>query len=125
MTSEIIAKFLGLYMLLMAFIWLTRKKQFEGSILSAIRTDGTWAISGGINMIVGLIVLLFNHIWEFSWLGLITLIGYLSIIQGMLRLGFPDETRKMIVNSIQKYHWVWIAFLVVIGGFLTYHGFQS
>lgn len=125
MTSAILAKFLGLYMLIMAAIWLTRKKQFEGCIKSAILNEGSFALSAGINLIVGLIVLLFNHSLELNWKGLVTLIGVFSIIQGVFRLAFPGEAKKMILKSIEKGHWIWIICLIVIGSFLTYSGFQA
>lgn len=125
MASELLAKFLGLYMLIMAAIWIARRKQFEGCIKSAITSEGSFALSGGINLIVGLIILLSNHTLELNWQGLVTLIGFLSIIQGAFRLAFPEEAKKMILKSIEKGHWIWIACLVGLGAFLTYSGFNG
>lgn len=125
MMSEIFARFLGVYMLIMAAIWLTRKKQFEGCIRSVILTEGSFALTGAIHVMVGLILMLSNPIWELNWKGLVTLIGFLSILQGVFRLAFPEEAKKLIMKSVEKGHWIWIIFLIGLGTFLAYFGFYA
>lgn len=123
--SLFFAKFLGIYMLIIAAIWLTRKKQFEIGIKDILSSDGLLALSGAIHLVVGLIIAISHPIWEWNWRGLITLIAYISIIQGIIRLTFPNESKKAIIKSLVKGSWVWILVLVVLGVILTYNGFTG
>lgn len=121
--SIFFAKFLGIYMLIIAAIWLTRKEQFETGVRDIISSKGMLALTGAIHIIIGLIIAISHPIWTLDWKGLITLIGYLSLLQGILRLSFPVQAKINILKSLDKGYWVWMAIVVVLGLFLTYNGF--
>jgi len=123
--SVYLAKFMGLYMLIMAAIWLFRKKQLEDSIRAIISSNGTFALTGAIHIMVGVAIAVSHSIWMFNWQGLITLLAYSSIFQGFMRLASPDSSRSSLLKILNLVPWVWIIGLLVIGIFLTYHGFKS
>ena len=53
-----------------------------------------WDSSYGIAMAIG------HSVWELNWRGLITLLRYLCIVKGVVRIGFPDMPKKM--NHLKK-----------------------
>lgn len=123
--SLFLAKFLGLYMLIMATLWLTRKKQVEAAIKNIMSSSGVFALTGAIHVIAGLMILISHPVWELNWRGLITILGFLTLIQGIIRLAFPERSKDFLLKSIKQNHSIWISFLIVVGAILTYFGFIS
>ena len=121
--SSFFAKFLGIYLLIIVTIWLTRKESFERGVREIILSDGMLALSGAIHIIIGLMIAILHPIWTADWRGLITLIGYTSVIQGIIRLAFPIQSRQNILKSLEKGYWIWIIVAGVLGISLTYSGF--
>lgn len=122
--SLFLAKLIGIYMLIVAVIMLFRKNIFESVINEMVSSPGLLAFAGIINLVIGLAIAIGHPIYELSWRGLITLIGYLSIIKGIMRLAFPEQDR-MIIKSVMRRSGYWIVFaiVVILGLFLTYNGF--
>ncbi|MEI8365401.1 MAG: hypothetical protein WCF65_03190 [Parachlamydiaceae bacterium] len=110
-------------MLIIAAIWLLRRRQFEVGAREVIVSSGLLFVVGVISMMIGLAIVISHPIWELNWRGLITLMGYLLVIQGVLRLGFAQEMRKIAIDVMENGYWVVLGVLIVIGCFLTYNGF--
>lgn len=123
--SPVFAKFLGIYLLIIVIIWLTRRDSFEKGIHDIISSDGMFALSGAIHLSIGLMIAILHPLWTPDWRVLITLIGYISIIQGIVRLAFPVQSRKTILKSVEKGYWIWIVVAGSLGAFLTYNGFTQ
>lgn len=123
--SIFLAKLLGIYMLIIAAAWIFRKDQVDLSIKEIVSSKGLIAFSGLMNIILGLAIVIGHPIWQLSWVGLITLLGYIMIMMGIIRLIFTDQVQKNTLNTITKGHWVIIALLIILGGFLTYSGFMG
>ncbi len=123
--SHFIAKVLGTYMLIMATLWLWRRKQFGVTVRNVMGSDSTFSLTAIIQIIFGLMIVISHSIWTFDWRGLITLLGYLAVIQGILRLAFPGETQKYLIDAVEKGYWFLMGLLIVLGSILTYHGYAG
>lgn len=121
--SIFLSKFVGIYMLIIATIWLVRKKQFEAGVRSIISSNGLFSLTGAIHLIVGLTIAISHPLWEFNWRGLITLLAYVAIFQGVFRLAFPEQAKQATLRSLEKGHWIWLLFLFIVGFILTFNGF--
>lgn len=121
--SSFLAKLIGLYLLIIAVIWLVRRKQFEKSAKEILASGGLLALSASFSLLFGLFIAIDHPIWEWSWRGLITVLGYLSILKGVVRLVFADKIKMIPGFIVFHYRWVFIIILVALGLFLTYHGF--
>jgi len=122
--SIFLAKFLGIYFLVFAAIWVLRKEQFEAAIQDFLSSRGFIVFAGIFSFLFGLAIAISHSVWEWNWRGLITLIAYLAIIKGIIRIAFPRESQEYESSLVTNYSWVWIGILVVLGVFLTYHGFN-
>lgn len=126
--SLFLAKLIGLYLLIVAAIMFLRRKEFEVAIKDIMASEGLLVFTGIINIILGLAIAIGHPIWELSWRGLITLLGYLSLVKGVGRLAFPveveDLTKRLLARKSWGY-WAIVGVMVLIGAFLTYHGFVS
>lgn len=121
--SLFLARFLGVYFLILGGIWIIRREQFEATAKQIVSSNGLLAITGAINLMLGLFIVIGQPIWELSFRGVITLLGYLFIIGGIMRLGFPATVQKIAPEFMGRLFWLGLAFLFVIGIFLLYSGF--
>jgi hypothetical protein len=121
--SIFLAKLLGLYFLVCAVLCLFRKKQIEAAAKDMASSKGTLAVSAEISLIFGLAIVIDHSIWEYSWRGLITLIGYLMILKAVLRFAFPSTVKKMVSKCMGSAYWLTLIVLFLIGIYLTYCGF--
>lgn len=124
--SIFLAKLLGLYLLIVAVLWVLRKEQFESSVKDFVDSKGMLAFSGGISIVLGLAIAIGHPIWEWSWKGLISLLGYLFILQGIMRLGFPELVQKNTSKMLGGVgYWIGFAVIAILGIYLTYSGFKE
>lgn len=123
--SHFLAKFLGSYMLIMAAIWLTRKEQFGVTVRNVMGTGNTYSMTAIIQIILGLLIVISHSVWTFDWRVLITLIGYLALTVGIVRLAFPEETKDYVLDAAEKGYWFLMGILVILGGTLAYNGFAG
>ena len=124
--SIFLAKLLGLYMLIVGLIALARREQFQRSVInSMLSSEGLLAYSGAINIVLGLAILIGHPVWELNWHGLITLIGLLILVQGILRMGFTTEIQRWWSHKkMQNGYWVIFGVVTLVGAYLTYVGFS-
>ncbi len=124
--SIFFARLLGIYLLIMTLFMLVRRKEVEALTNELFASKGGLYIAGALSLLIGLIIVIAHPIWEWNWRGLITLLGCLSILKGVLRLGFTDQARKIEPKLIQGVgYWIICIVIAVIGIYLTYSGFTA
>ncbi len=123
--SLFLAKLLGLYLLIVAGVWIARKEEVDKAIKEIFNSRGMLALTGWMSLIPGLAIAIGHPVWQLNWRGLITLLGYLMIVKGIMRIAFVEQVEKYTLKILSKHYWVIIAVLVVLGAILTYSGFSS
>lgn len=123
--SIFLAKLIGIYMLIVGATWIAFKKQVDLSIKEIIDSKGLIVFSGLVNILSGLAIAIGHPMWELNWIGLITLLGYIMIIKGIMRLIFVEKAQEYMLRVINKGYWPIITMLIILGGFLTYSGFMA
>lgn len=125
--STFLARLLGLYMLILAGLWVIQKDQVDAVIKDFIASKGLIFFSEIINIVAGLAIAIGHPVWEFGWKGLISLIAYIMIFQGIMRVAFIDKVQKnakKFMNS-KVFFWPTIGVMVLLGCILTYCGFMT
>ncbi len=123
--STFLAQLLGIYMLVIAFELITRRHEFEGAVKDFASSKGLIFFSGSLSLLMGLAVVIGHPVYETTFRGLITLLGYLLILRGVWRTAFPTRAQKKLVACCHKCHKGIILILIVLGAFLTYSGFNQ
>ena len=85
------------------------------------------AISGMATLVAGLAILNAFHAWTADWRVLVTVIGWLFIIAGLIRLILPTlaEMLAPAVYSGPAALMVAGAVVLVIGGILSFEGYRA
>jgi hypothetical protein len=88
--------------------------------------DPVWiSFSGMVGAALGLAIVLVHNIWISEWPVLITLIGWIFLLQAIVRLFSPDTFVKVMKDLMAKsghtiFVWVWL----LVGAYLTWKGFS-
>jgi uncharacterized membrane protein HdeD (DUF308 family) len=123
--SIFLAKLLGLYFVIVAADLLVRKNAFESTVRDFAHSKGLLVLSGSMSLMFGLFIAIAHPVFETSWRGLITLIGYLSIFRGIARIAFPGHIQRHLPTFCRK-NYGWIVLVVgLVGLYLAYTGFNT
>lgn len=124
-TSHFLAKLIGLMLLIAgAMLIFNRNDRIKLITDNLHNQPAMLMLAGMINVLLGLLIILFHPYWHMNWTLLITLIGYLILAKGLIRLFAPQLTIDWTNRFIQG-NGVLITGIVtiVIGLFLTVMGF--
>ena len=122
--SLFLAKLFGLYMILVAVIWILRGRVVTDAIEAFFANPGLMFFGGLIAMVAGLAIAIGHPVWELNFRGAITVMGYLSIAKGISRMAFPDSPRAALRRLLEgRAKWVMVVLTLVIGSWLTWRGF--
>ncbi len=124
MLTLFLAKFFGLYFMIMGIFMLTRKETMA-SVKEAIKANpALLMITGVLQLMIGLILVITHSIFAFSLTILITLIGYLCLFGGIMRIFFPGKVIEFMERSFSgKSMDGWGIGLIVVGVILLFYGF--
>ena len=124
--SLFLAKLFGIYMLIVAAMWLVRRDAMTQTMVELFENRALLFLSGLLALAVGIAMVIGHSVWELNWRGLITLIGYLSIAKGIARIAYPEVPQKAVSRLLKSGKSVyWIAIVAAIGGYLTWAGFTQ
>ncbi len=121
--SLFLAKLIGIYILIATADMLLRKEEFESALEDYASSQGILLLSGSISLLLGLAIILGHPIYKLNWQGLITLIGYLLVLRGIVRIAAPSFVQKKIITLFTQGYWIICGVLLILGLFLTFKGF--
>ncbi len=121
--SVFLAKLLGLYFLIVGLLCVFRHRQIKAMGKEFAASRITLAVSAELSLLFGLVIAIDHSIWECSWRGLITFLGYFMILRGVVRFGFPSRVKEWVAKMTSKCFWATVVITVLIGAYLTYCGF--
>jgi len=126
-TSIFLAKLIGPVMVLVGVSLLANETAFRKMTQEFLRSAALMFLSGMIILPAGLAVVLNHNVWVMDWRVIITLLGWLAVISGAIRVFAPDRLTKFGKKAMAKKEIVTAAALIwiVIGAVLCYCGFRS
>lgn len=123
--SLFLARFFALYFLIIGIFYLTRGKYLRTLIPEFIQNQPLILVTGILSLIIGLLIVLSHNVWEPNCKTLITLIGYIAVFKGFMRLFTPEAVQKTLLLKMNKKEpIIYIGiFCLIIGLLLVYEGF--
>jgi hypothetical protein len=125
-TSKSIAALIGPTLVAIAVAMLLNLGSFPALAQQASRDPALIFLSGILSFVAGLAILRVHNIWTAGWPVLVTVLGWLAIIGGLIRLFFPFQLGAMATGLGQNTVIV-IAILLVFllaGIFLSFKGWS-
>ena len=123
-----LSRLIGLFALALALVMIARRDSF-GSITSALVHDPALLfVLGLITLAIGLAMVLGHNIWSGGILPVvITLIGWLQLIRGLVALLTPSDVLAHFFDTMNFAQFSYGAFAItlVLGLYLTYMGFKT
>jgi len=123
--SLFLAKLLGIYFLVLSINLLLRRGEFESAVKNLASSNLLLFNSGSSSLLAGLAIVIGHQVYTIDWQGLITLIGYILILRGILLSTLPALQRKKFASFFHDHHWVFFSILLIVGAYLTYSGFMT
>jgi hypothetical protein len=125
-TSIFLARLIGPVMALVGISLLMNEAAFRKMATEFLRSPALIFFSGMILMPAGLAIVLSHNVWVLNWPVIITLLGWIAVISGALRVFAPDRALEIGKKAIASKQIITVsaAFWLVIGAVLCYFGFR-
>lgn len=122
--SIFLAKFIGLYCVIIGLVMLIKQKFLHFMIKDVGRSHFNMFIVALITLLFGIPLIICHNVWVKDWPVVITVFGWLCFIAGIVRFLFAEAIMNICANKNFK---VMIIvggiFSIIIGLFLCYYGF--
>lgn len=125
-TSLFLAKFFGLYVMVMSLVWACGGGAFRERVAKCLESPSFVVLSGIISVLMGSAIIAGHHVWEASWRSVITAIGYLALLKGIVLLLWPEHTRRRAALFLDRK--VLAFYLLIVapaGAWLAWIGFTN
>lgn len=85
--------------------------------------DKAFVISTGyITLIMGVVTVILHNLWALNWKVIITVLGWSTLIKGIMKVGFPEKIHKE-AQRFKKKQFVSAFFLIALGIWLFWMSF--
>lgn len=123
--SVFLARVLGLYLLIVGIAVILQRKEMGKVIDDFADTPVLLLFSNSLSVLFGLLIVIGHPYWGLDWRVLITLLGYFTLLRGLVGLYYPSQQIKFARWIVARDGLLYISGLwIVIGLFLFYHGFK-
>ncbi len=125
MTDAQIFQLFGLAYLAMGIGGVINKDGYMKFMEDFAKSAGLLLITGLLTITVGFIMVTFHNIWIMGWTVIITIIGWIALIKGILILMFPGFYFRIfdLMKKSKMLMRIYPIFVIIIGVFLLLLGF--
>ncbi len=122
--SIFLARALGVYLLVISLSMIFNHRVFFRTFQQWVQEPATITLTAFISIILGILMVLVHNVWVPDWRIVITILAWVTLIKGIVRLNFPHavpETmeyfhhRKIAYFSLSVLALLLAIFLIVCG----------
>ena len=85
--------------------------------------DKAFVISTGyITLIMGLVTVILHNVWVANWKVAITILGWFTLIKGIMKIGYPEQIHKQ-AQRFKKKQMLSAIFMILLGAWLLWMSF--
>jgi hypothetical protein len=124
-----VSKLIGLYCILISLVMFAHRQAMIDAVTALVNDPALLLILGVMVSAAGLAIVLSHNVWSggpFSIL--VTVLGWLALIKGLLFLSLsPPAAAGVYVGTFhyEQYFYFYAAITLILGLYLTYGGFRS
>jgi hypothetical protein len=78
--------------------------------------------TGYITLFMGLVTIILHNVWVADWRIAITILGWSTLIKGIMKIGFPEQIHKQ-AQRFKKKQMLSAVSMIILGGWLLWMGF--
>jgi uncharacterized protein YjeT (DUF2065 family) len=126
-TSIFIAKLLGPVLVIATLGMLFNAKLIRAIAREVVGSLALLYVFGFIDLIGGIAVVLVHNRWVWDWPVIITILGWVAIVRGAVRMLWPDQVKKFATKALRNENTMMIAGIVmlILGAVLCYFGYRA
>jgi hypothetical protein len=124
-TSKTIAALLGPTLIASAASIFLNLHAWSGMVDQAFHNPALVFVSGYPLFVAGLAIVYFHNQWKGGWPVVVTALGWLALVGGLLRVLFPTRLAEIATTAVQTAGVMPIAALLIlaIGAFLSFKAY--
>jgi hypothetical protein len=124
-TSIFLAKLMGPILLVAGIAMLVNRKELDALAQELLRSRALLFLLGLIDLAIGLAIVLTHNVWVGDWRLIITLLGWLLIVRGAVRVLIPDQVKALGTKLLKNANAVTgsLAVTIALGLVLSYFGY--
>jgi len=123
-TSIFLAQAFAIYLLIMGVALLFCREYFFQAAIEIAESKGQSLILSIFTLILGILLVLFHNVWVANWQVVITLLAWVTLLKGIIRLLLPTLVLKwMKAFDNNTYYYSVVVFSIALGLYLIYMGF--
>lgn len=125
--SIFLAKVLGLYIVIESIGMLLNTQRLRSIADQIVNNGALLLIAGTLSLITGIIFVVVHNLWEPDWRILITIIGWIALIKGIIEVVFPQVSQKLLTKFMANDSTIYVSggVYLLIGIYLCYMGFLA
>jgi hypothetical protein len=125
-TSIFIAKLMGPILFVVAVSILINEKNTRAMAKEVFGSHALIYVFGIVDLLLGLVLVAVHNVWVMDWRVIITVIGWLSIVRGLVRILFAPYLMKNGPKLLKKQGLLMgIAIvMLILGAVLSYYGYR-
>jgi len=89
--SVLVAKIIGIVYVSFGIGLMANKAFYKEAISKLFENTGYLIIGGFIAIVFGVLIIENHNVWEANWTVIITIIGWIALLKGILLLAFPTK----------------------------------
>lgn len=122
MMTNFLGLVLGWYLVIFSLLIFLRHEPLQSLLTDLVKQKVVFFVIALITLIMGLLMTASHNIWVMGWPVVITILSWLILIGGLIRLFFPDKTREMATWFLNDPKRIKIAaiFCFILGLFLLF-----
>lgn len=117
---HILANFWGWFLIISCLIYLVKRKALE-EVFQLAENKIFLLVSGYLALVLGLISLTLYNLLTGDWRIVIVILGWISLIKGIMAIAFPEITQKVVEkfkNNLLLTR-IWLVIVILLGIWLV------
>ena len=125
--SKLIAGLMGPLLLALGGAMIINRAMFATMASELAANPGMIFLTGILSLIAGVAVVRIHNRWDGDWRVIVTVLGWLAVIGGIVRMWFPQMAAPIVEGLGLSQSTVVLAGLAVtaLGAFLSYKGYSA
>lgn len=120
--SLFLARFLGLCLIILCSAVMVNRNNLTRIVTNL--NPALVIVSGFMNIVLGLLLVLIHNVWVADWRIIITLLAWITLIKGVIRLYAPEKIVGFTMRFVKPRAIIISSHIfLLIGIYLTYIGF--